>query len=76
MALSLDGKKKEITGNNFRKFFSRTELPEKIFYNIISKYKDITKLWYSFIQKGFIPQEIKDEYIKTIENNLSRVNIL
>jgi serine/threonine-protein kinase HipA len=39
MALSLDGKKKEITGNNFRKFFSRTELPEKIFYNIISKYK-------------------------------------
>ena len=76
MALSLDGKRKKITGKNFRQFFNRTELPEKTFDNILSKYKDLPKLWFPFIQKGFIPQKIKDEYIKIIENNLSRLSLL
>ena len=75
-ALSLDGKKKKINGKNFRQFFLRTELPEKTYHNILAKYKNLPNQWFPFIRKGFIPEKLKDKYIKTIENNLSRVNIL
>ncbi len=73
LALTLNAKKKKITLQDFQKAVANSGLEEKVFQNILRKYRAIKNDWFTFIEQSFLPQEMKTAYIQMITNRMGRL---
>ncbi|MBR3557877.1 MAG: HipA domain-containing protein [Bacteroidales bacterium] len=73
LALTLNAKKKKITLQDFHKAVANSGLEEKVFQNILRKYRAIKNDWFTFIEQSFLPQEMKTAYIQMITNRMGRL---
>jgi serine/threonine-protein kinase HipA len=71
LALTLNGKKRKITRNDFETAMSRSGLDNKVIANIFSKLGRVLPTWKEFIGISFIDETTKARYIKLIETKLS-----
>ena len=73
LALTLNAKKKKITFQDFQKAVANSGLEEKVFQNILRKYHAVKNDWSAFIERSFLPQDMKTAYIQMITNRMSRL---
>lgn len=73
LALTLDGRKKKISRNNFVRAMESSGLDSKVIENIIKKFMNATLKWYDFIDISFLSQELKEKYKAEIAGNLAKL---
>ena len=73
LALTLDGRKKKISRNNFVRAMESSGLESKVIENIIKKFIDAAPKWYDFIDISFLSQELKEKYKEEIAGNLAKL---
>ena len=73
LALTLNAKKKKITFQDFQKAVANSGLEEKVFQNILRKYHAVKNDWSAFIERSFLPQDMKTAYLQMIMNRMSRL---
>jgi serine/threonine-protein kinase HipA len=67
LALTLNGKKKKLKRRDFTEAIKRFDIDSKSIENIFQKFETSFSRWYEFINIGFIPDEIKTNYISMIK---------
>jgi serine/threonine-protein kinase HipA len=73
LALTLDGRKKTISRNNFVRAMESSGLESKVIDNIIKKFMNAAPKWYDFINISFLSQELREQYIAEISSNLAKL---
>ena len=73
LALTLDGRKKKISRNNFVRAMESSGLDSKVIENIIKKFMNAALKWYDFIYISFLSQELKEKYKAEIAGNLAKL---
>ena len=73
LALTLDGRKKKISRNNFVRAMESSGLDSKVIENIINKFMNAAPEWYDFIDISFLSQELKEKYKAEITSNLAKL---
>ena len=73
LALTLDGRKKHINKQNFVRAMASSGLGDKVMENIFRKFADAAPKWYEFIDKSFLPAELKEKYKEEIGVNLGKI---
>ena len=73
LALTLDGRKKHITKQNFMRAMASSGLGEKVIEKIFRKFTDVAPKWYDFIDSSFLPTEMKEKYKDEIGTNIGKL---
>jgi serine/threonine-protein kinase HipA len=73
LALTLCGRKRKLTRQNFISAMTESELNEKVCANIFKNFEKVAPHWYDFIRRSFIPSTMQDQYISLIDSRLSRL---
>ena len=73
LALTLNGKKRNIRKNDFTTAFKTIKLDEKQQRNIFDKFDKAVLRWNDFIDISFLDNEMKDAYKKLIKNKHKRI---
>ena len=73
LALTLDGKKKRISKQNFMRAMASSGLGDKVIEKIFRKFMDAAQKWYEFIDSSFLPAELKEKYKEEIGANLGKI---
>lgn len=68
LALNLNGKKKKINKNDFYLAFKNFGLNEKQIDNIFNKYQNLIERFINFVERAFVPKNLKDDYKNLILN--------
>lgn len=74
LALTLNAKKKKISLQDFQKGMANSGLEEKVFQNILRKFRTVQPDWFTIIDRSFLPQEMKQEFISMITERMNRLN--
>ena len=73
LALTLDGRQKNINKQNFVRAMASSGIGEKVIENIFRKFTNVASKWYDFIDLSFLPAELKEKYKEEIEANLGKL---
>ena len=73
LALTLDGRKKNINKQNFVRAMASSGIGEKVIENIFRKFTNVASKWYDFIDLSFLPAKLKEKYKEEIEANLGKL---
>ncbi len=74
LALTLNGKKREINKKDFVLALKSSELDDKIIENLFSKFTKSKDKWLSFIDISFLPSTMKEQYKTLINNRFERLS--
>jgi len=75
LALTLNARKKKIKLQDFRSAMINSGLDEKVIKNMLKKIHTAKESWYDWIERSFLPQEMKIGYTAMIKERLDRLNI-
>ena len=73
MALTLSERKTKLKLVDFIKFAATIGLEEKVVLRLIANMNKALPKWKTLIQTSFLAEELKQEYEKTIESRLERL---
>lgn len=73
LALTLDGRKKRLTKQNFIRAMASSGLGDKVIEKIFRKFVDAVPKWYVSIDSSFLPNDLKEKYKEEIEANLDKL---
>lgn len=71
LALTLNAKKKKIKLQDFVVAVKNSGLDEKVFQNMLKKFRSAEGEWYNWIENSFLSQEMKMAYIMMIKERMS-----
>lgn len=71
LALTLDGRKRKITRQNFVNAMSASGLEEKVIANIFQKFQKVQPRWNAFIDESFLPAEMREQFKAEIAQKLA-----
>ena len=71
LALTLDGRKRKITRQNFINAMSASGLEEKVIANIFQKFQKVQPRWNAFIDESFLPAEMREQFKAEIAQKLA-----
>ncbi len=76
IALPLNGKKNNLTRNDFVNYlaFERLGLNEKMIKEVLDEIEIAMLSWPSFIEKSFLSLEMKKKYLRLLEERCRRLN--
>ena len=74
LALTLNGKKKKITRNDFVAAFNTIAIGAKQQQNIFKKMEKARASWHQFIDGSFLNDEMKSNYKNLLENRFARLD--
>lgn len=75
LALNLNGKKKKIKRKDFESAMTKAGLDQKVIDNIFKKYKKLLPSWYKFIDKSFLPDQLKSDYKAMIDKKAKQIEL-
>lgn len=70
LALTLNGKKRKIKRSDFKAAMSNSNLETKIIDNLLAKFTKVSKKWFEYIDRSFLPEDMKVQYQSIIKNKL------
>lgn len=70
LALTLNGKKRKIKQSDFKAAMSNSNLETKIIDNLLAKFTKVSKKWFEYIDRSFLPEDMKVQYQSIIKNKL------
>ena len=73
LALTLNARKKKIKLQDFTIAMINSGLDEKVIQNILKKFQTAEEFWYTWIERSFLPQEMKTGYQQMIRTRLERL---
>jgi serine/threonine-protein kinase HipA len=73
LALTLCGKKRKLTRQNFTAAMIDSGLSEKVCTNLFGKFEQMSQKWYDLIQQSFIPKDMQERFIQLIDSRLTRL---
>ena len=71
MALTLNGKKRKIKKADFVVSMQASGLEEKVINNIFAKFAKVKDRWFVFIDRSFLPDEMKESFKVIISEKLN-----
>ncbi|MBR6195540.1 MAG: HipA domain-containing protein [Prevotella sp.] len=71
LALTLDGRKRKLTRQNFVNAMRTTGLDDKVIGNILQKFQKVQPRWEAFIDQSFLPEELRERYKAEISQRLA-----
>lgn len=77
LALPLNGKKKNLTRNDFFKYFAvtRLNLNEKVIEEVVQEIRDAIPIWQEMINKSFLSPKMKTRYLNLLSQRQARLNL-
>ena len=75
-ALMLGGKKRKIGKETFEKMFDTMAVDQKYRQSIFKNFKETIPAWFDFIDKSFLPDEMKEKYKILIKERAERLELL
>ncbi len=77
IALPVKGKKRNLTHNILIDYFAveRLGLSKRIIIKTLQDIQNATPLWYSLIEKSFLPDDLKDAYRSVLRKRLNRLHL-
>ena len=75
LALTLNGKKRKLTRRDFEAAIGRFELDQKVFDNIFLRFKKAIPKWHEFVEKIFLPDELKEAYHVMIDKKAKQIEL-
>ncbi len=76
LALTLRGKKKNISRQDFEMAMLDSGVDKKSIANIFNKFRKALPQWFSFIDDSFLPAEQKTAYRELIEKMAAKAGLL
>lgn len=73
LALTLNGKKRKIRKEDFIASMQASGLGDKVIENIFHKFRKSQDVWFAYVDRSFLPQEMKEEYKEIIRDRISRL---
>lgn len=73
LALTLNGKKRKLSRNDFITAMTALGIPEKSGEKLFKKYLSLLPKWEAIIARSFLPQQGQAQLLAIIENRLSRL---
>lgn len=73
LALTLDGRKKRLTKQNFIRAMASSGLNDKVIEKIFHKFMNVAPKWNDFIDSSFLSAELKEKYKEEIRENLGNL---
>ena len=73
LALTLNGKKKRITLNDFKKAASQAGIPEKVIDGMAAHFRKCQPAWEALIDRSFLTDDLKEKYKSEITQKLSQL---
>jgi serine/threonine-protein kinase HipA len=75
IALSIDGKKKNLNYNTLVKYFGkqRCQLPDKVIDKTLEEFKNAIPQWMQMIEISFLSKEMKEKYITLLNSRLKKL---
>lgn len=73
LALTLNGKKRKITKNDFKAAFDKANLNEKQQMNIFLKMVNVQEQWGEMINKSFLTNDWKSNYKSLVHDRIERI---
>jgi len=73
LALTLNGKKRKLTRNDFEKVFTQSGLDSKVIANLFLRFAKIVPQWLAFIELSFLDDEYKERYKRIIEEKWTKI---
>lgn len=73
LALTLNGKKRKIRKEDFIASMQASGLGDKVIENIFHKFRKSQDVWFAYVDRSFLPQEMKEEYKGIIRDRISRL---
>ena len=70
LALTLNGKKRKITKNDFIKSITGSGIEEKVIENIAKKFSHTVTKWFELIDNSFLPKNMQKQYKNLILRRL------
>ena len=74
-ALTINGKKRNLTINNFKEYARSLDINEKTVQNSFKKIQSSTTLWIEFIDRSFLSSQLKESYKQLIEHRARTINL-
>lgn len=75
LALTLNGKKKNLKKIDFIKAMNSSGMDDKVIGNIFNKYAKLPPLWNGLIDKSFLPDRMKTDYKSLIQKKLNQLEL-
>jgi len=73
LALTLNGKKKKLRKNDFLEAINRFDIDAKAIENIFGKFRNSEEQWHEFINKSFLPDDMKNSFHDLIKERVYRI---
>lgn len=75
LALTLNGKKKKIIRKDFLDALGRFDVDQKSVENIFNKFQKSFAAWNEFIEKSFLPDDMKNRYQELIKDRAMQIEM-
>ena len=73
LALTLNGKKKKLRKKDFLEAINRFDIDAKAIENMFGKFRKAEEQWHEFLDKSFLPDDMKNSFHDLIKERVSRV---
>lgn len=76
LALTLNGKKKQIKREDFEKAMRDSGMDEKAIANLFARFSKVILKWHELINASFLPTDLQDAYHDKIDTMARRISII
>ncbi|MEI6846899.1 MAG: HipA domain-containing protein [Chlorobiaceae bacterium] len=76
LALTLNGKKKRITLNDFKKAFSSLSVDEKVQDRMFKKFRHAIPVWNTLLENSFLDHKMQSAYKQLILEKFRQLNLM
>jgi len=73
LALTLNGKKKNLRKRDFLEAINRFDIDAKAIENMFDKFRNAEERWHEFINISFLPDDMKSSFHDLIKARISRL---
>ena len=70
LALTLNGRKRKITRQNFVNAMKTSGVDDKVITNILQRFQKVQPRWNAFIDQSFLPADMREQYKAEIADHL------
>ncbi|WNY28592.1 hypothetical protein MmiEs2_07880 [Methanimicrococcus stummii] len=75
-ALMLNGKKRKIEKTDFEKMVDTMKMDQTRLQSIFKNFKKTVPLWFDFIDKSFLPDEMKEKYKALVHERAKKLDLI
>jgi len=75
LALTLNGKKKEIKKADYETAFQHFNMDNKALENIYRRFRQAIPKWHEFVNISFLPEDLKNHYHIMIDKKAKQIEL-